>query len=54
MVVVTHEMDFARDVAERVIFVDGGVVVEEGDPAAIFSAPKHERTQAFLRRLLER
>lgn len=54
MVVVTHEMDFARDVAERVIFIDGGVVVEEGDPAAIFSAPKHERTQAFLRRLLDR
>ncbi len=54
MVVVTHEMGFARDVADRVLFMDGGVVVEEGPPAQIFTAPRHERTQSFLRSVLDR
>jgi len=52
MVVVTHEMGFAREVADRVIFMDGGVIVEEGQPAQIFSAPQQERTQSFLRKVL--
>lgn len=51
MVVVTHEMDFAREVADRVIFMDGGVIVEEGTPEAIFNSPKEKRTQDFLRKL---
>jgi ABC-type polar amino acid transport system ATPase subunit len=54
MVVVTHEMDFARGVADRVIFVDEGTIVESGAPSALFSAPEHGRTQVFLKRLLER
>jgi len=48
MVVVSHEMAFAREAADRVIFMDGGVIVEEGPPEAIFTAPQHERTKAFL------
>jgi polar amino acid transport system ATP-binding protein len=52
MVVVTHEMGFARDVADRVVFMDGGVVCEEGPPAQIFEHPQQERTQNFLRRIL--
>ncbi|HMA35225.1 MAG TPA: amino acid ABC transporter ATP-binding protein [Chloroflexia bacterium] len=52
MVVVTHEMSFARDVADRAVFMDGGKVVEEGPPAQIFENPQHERTQSFLRRIL--
>lgn len=52
MVVVTHEMGFAREVADRVIFMDGGVIVEEGKPEQIFSAPRQERTQSFLRQIL--
>jgi len=52
MVVVTHEMGFARDVADRVIFMDKGYIVEEGPPEKIFNNPKHERTQAFLARVL--
>src|SRR2546427_1262778 len=52
MVVVTHEMGFAREVADRVIFMDGGVILEEGAPAQIFSAPRHERTKSFLRQIL--
>ena len=48
MIVVTHEMGFARDVADRVIFMDGGVVVEEGAPEAVFDHPQHERTKDFL------
>jgi polar amino acid transport system ATP-binding protein len=54
MLVVTHEMQFARDVGEHVLFMDAGVVVEEGPPAQIFSEPEQERTRAFLRRVLER
>lgn len=52
MIVVTHEMGFAKDVADRVIFMADGYIVEEGKPAEIFTAPKEERTQAFLSRVL--
>jgi polar amino acid transport system ATP-binding protein len=52
MVVVTHEMSFARDVADRVVFMDGGVVVEEGPPGQVLENPQEERTQSFLRRIL--
>lgn len=52
MIVVTHEMGFAREVADRVIFMDGGYIVEEGTPSALFDSPKHERTQAFLGKVL--
>lgn len=52
MVVVTHEMGFAREVADRVIFMDGGYIVEEGTPAEIFDNPQHERTKAFLSKVL--
>lgn len=52
MVVVTHEMGFAREVADRVIFMAGGVIVEEGRPDEIFISPKEERTRAFLSRVL--
>lgn len=51
MIVVTHEMGFARDVADRIVFMDGGVVVEEGAPAQVLDNPESERLQAFLRRL---
>lgn len=52
MVVVTHEMGFAREVADRVIFMDGGYIVEEGTPEEIFSHPKEERTISFLNKVL--
>ncbi len=52
MVVVTHEMGFAREVGDRVIFMDGGSVVEEGTPEQIFSNPQHNRTKAFLSKVL--
>lgn len=52
MVVVTHEMSFAREAADRVIFMDGGVIVEEGTPEEIFTAPQEERTWQFLRRIM--
>ncbi|BES64881.1 amino acid ABC transporter ATP-binding protein [Gottschalkiaceae bacterium SANA] len=52
MVVVTHEMGFAREVADRVLFMDEGLVVEEGDPNAIFDAPQEKRTQEFLAKVL--
>ena len=52
MVVVTHEMSFARDVSDKVVFMADGYVVETGDPHAIFSQPQHERTQQFLNRVL--
>ena len=51
MVVVTHEMAFAREVADRVIFMDQGIITEEGTPAEIFEAPTQERTQLFLKRI---
>lgn len=50
MVIVTHEMEFARDVADRVIFMDGGYIVEEGDPHEVIEHPKEERTRQFLAR----
>ncbi|MEX2322611.1 MAG: amino acid ABC transporter ATP-binding protein [Acidimicrobiia bacterium] len=52
MVVVTHEMAFARDAASRLMFIDEGVILEEGDPATVLSNPTHDRTRAFLRRIL--
>lgn len=52
MVVVTHEMGFAREVGDRVIFMDGGYIVEENRPSELFGHPKHERTQAFLSKVL--
>ncbi|GAB7387139.1 amino acid ABC transporter ATP-binding protein [Bacillaceae bacterium] len=52
MVVVTHEMGFAREVADRVIFMDQGVIVEEGTPEEIFTNPKHLRTRSFLSKVL--
>lgn len=52
MVVVTHEMGFAREVADQLVFMDGGVVVEAGPPRRVLADPQHERTKAFLSRLL--
>jgi polar amino acid transport system ATP-binding protein len=51
MIVVTHEMSFAREVADHVVFMDGGVVVEEGDPKSVINNPQHARTRSFLRRM---
>lgn len=53
MIVVTHEMGFARDVADRVVFMAEGNIVEEGTPDEIFTAPKEERTRTFLARILQ-
>ena len=50
MVVVTHEMAFARDISSHIIFMDGGVIVEEGEPMQLINNPKAERTKAFLSR----
>jgi len=52
MIVVTHEMGFAREVGHRVIFMDGGLIVEEGTPAEVFKNPQHPRTQDFLNKVL--
>ena len=52
MVVVTHEMNFARDVSDKVVFMADGVIVESGTPAAIFDQQQHERTKNFLSRVL--
>jgi ABC-type polar amino acid transport system ATPase subunit len=52
MIVVTHEMGFAREVGDKVVFMDEGVVVEEGSPNEVFSNPKHQRTRTFLSRIL--
>ncbi|WP_428267717.1 ectoine/hydroxyectoine ABC transporter ATP-binding protein EhuA [Haliangium sp.] len=54
ILLVTHQMDFAREVADQIVFLDGGRVVEQGPPAQVLDAPQEERTQAFLRRLDER
>ena len=54
MIVVTHEMAFARDVSSRVIFMDGGVIAEDGTPEEIFQNPKQLRTREFLARYLAR
>ena len=52
MVIVTHEMGFAREVASRVLFVDQGVIMESGTPEEVFSNPKNERTKLFLSKVL--
>lgn len=52
MVVVTHEMGFAREVADKLVFMDGGVIVESGDPREVMANPKHERTKAFLSKVM--
>lgn len=52
MIVVTHEISFAKEVADRVVFMDGGVIVEQGSPDEVLVRPQQERTQAFLRRVL--
>jgi polar amino acid transport system ATP-binding protein len=52
MAVVTHEMGFAREVADRVVFMDHGVIIEEGPPEHFFTAPSHERTRLFLSQIL--
>jgi polar amino acid transport system ATP-binding protein len=52
MIVVTHEMGFAREVADRVVFMDAGLVVEQGPPAEVLGSPRHERTRAFLSKVL--
>ncbi|HHV37863.1 MAG TPA: amino acid ABC transporter ATP-binding protein [Tepidimicrobium sp.] len=54
MLVVTHEMEFAREVADRVVFMDGGIIAEEGPPEQIFNDPKEDRTKEFLRRVLNK
>ena len=54
MLVVTHEMGFARRVADRVVFMDGGVIVEEGPPSQVIDAPRQERTQQFLHQVFDR
>jgi polar amino acid transport system ATP-binding protein len=53
MVIVTHEMGFARDVADRVCFLDGGRIIEQGEPRWLFSHPENPRTQKFLERIIE-
>jgi len=52
MVVVTHEMGFAKEVGDRVLFMDGGYIIEEGKPEELFNNPKHERTKSFLGKIL--
>jgi len=52
MLVVTHEMGFAKNVADRVVFMDAGVIVEQGSPQQVIGAPKEERTQSFLSSVL--
>ncbi len=52
MIVVTHEMAFAREVGDSLIFIDEGIVVESGDPRAVLANPQHPRTQSFLERVL--
>jgi polar amino acid transport system ATP-binding protein len=51
MLIATHEMTFAKEVSDRVVFLDGGVIVEEGTPTQIFDNPEHERTKVFLNRM---
>jgi len=53
MIVVTHEMQFAREVGDRLVFMDEGLIVEEGEPAQVLDAPREERTRRFLRRTLQ-
>ena len=53
MLIATHEMSFARDVANRVCFLDAGILLEQGTPEQIFTAPQEPRTQQFLQRIVE-
>ena len=53
MIIVTHEMEFAKEVSDRVIFMDKGVIAEEGTPEQIFEHPQQERTKVFLQRFLK-
>jgi polar amino acid transport system ATP-binding protein len=53
MLIATHEMGFARDIADRVCFLDGGSILEQGPPERIFSAPENPRTGAFLQRIID-
>jgi polar amino acid transport system ATP-binding protein len=53
MLIATHEMSFARDIADRICFLDEGVILEQGPPAQILSEPKEPRTQQFLQRIIE-
>jgi polar amino acid transport system ATP-binding protein len=53
MLIATHEMGFARDIANRVCFLDGGRILEQGPPAQIFAAPREARTNQFLNRIIE-
>jgi len=53
MVIATHEMGFARDIANRIGFLDAGVILEEGTPEEIFSSPREERTQRFLQSIID-
>jgi polar amino acid transport system ATP-binding protein len=53
MLIATHEMGFARDIADRVCFLDGGVILEEGPPARLLGDPQHPRTRQFLRRIVD-
>jgi polar amino acid transport system ATP-binding protein len=53
MLIATHEMAFARDIADRVCFLDAGVLLEQGPPDQIFSAPREPRTQQFLQRIID-
>ena len=53
MVIVTHEMAFAKEVSDRVVFMDQGVILEQGSPREIFGSPKNDRTREFLSRYLE-
>jgi polar amino acid transport system ATP-binding protein len=52
MIVVTHEIGFAREVADALVFMDGGVIVEAGDPRTVLANPQHERTKLFLSKVL--
>ena len=52
MIIVTHEMEFAKEVSDRVIFMDGGYIVEQGTPAEVFGNPQNKRTQDFLNKVL--
>ncbi len=53
MVVATHEMGFARDVGDRICFLDEGIILEQGPPAQVFSNPREQRTKDFLQRIVE-
>ncbi|WP_010306318.1 amino acid ABC transporter ATP-binding protein [Kurthia senegalensis] len=53
MIIVTHEMEFAREISDRIVFMDKGVIVEDGSPEQVFNNPQHERTKTFLKRALK-